>query len=443
MRRLLLFVLVGAFALNAQNSKPVKLDLQKSIELALENNHDYKKAKLDFDKAEEQVRQAYGSALFPSIDGSINYSRALKRQVITFETPFFSGTFPVGTDNTLSGGVSVNQPIFRGAMFLAIKIAETFADISANNKEQSKLELVMQVKQAYYTYLVSKEYDRLAKLQLKRAEENLKNTESLFKAGLASDYDLIKAKVQYKNALPMKSDAENQLKLAKNNLNLVIGLDLDTPVEVDENIEYKHIDVPDFQDGLTALFKRNKILKQVELQTKMQDYNVSYEFSKHLPELNAFGNWNVQAQENDPRIFPDWRYYNSISIGLSLRIPIFHGFTTSSQVAQAEIDYKKALEDLAKTKKSLQNQYESTLLQMKKTEEQLEAYKSAIEESEKGYEIAVKRFNAGLATQIEVTSALAEISNSKLNYMKSLLDYNVLAAQLDMLLGKSFEELNR
>jgi outer membrane protein TolC len=441
-KKLIVILAIFTAAVFAQSPKALKLDLNKSIELALKNNHDYKQAKLDYEKAEEQVKQAYGSALFPTIDGSISYNRTLKKQVITFETPFFSGTFPVGTDNTLTGGVNISQPIFRGAMFLAIKIAKTFADISSKSRDQSKLELIMQVKQAYYTHLVAKEFVKLAEVQLKRAEENLRNTESMFKAGLVSEYDLIKAKVQYKNALPMKTDALNQLKLSENNLNLIMGVELDTPLEAERGIKFQDADIPEFEDGLKTLYLQNKLLKQAELQTKMQDYNVSYEFSKHLPELNAFGNWLVQAQEDDPRSFSAWRYYNSISVGLTLKIPIFNGFATQSQVEQAEIDYKKSIEGLAKMKKTLRNEYESTVLQLQKTAEQIEAYKSAEEESEKGFNIAAKRFKAGLGTQIEVTGAMMEILNSKVNYLRSLLNYNVLAAQLDMLLGKSFNMMH-
>lgn len=441
-RRVIILVIISVLSVYAQVDKPIELNLSKAIQLALENNHDFKQAKLDFEKAEEQVRQAYGSALFPTIDGSVQYDRALKLRVITFETPFFSGTFPVGTNNTLNGSIVVNQPIFKGAMFLAIKIAETFADISLQSKEQSKLELIQQVKEAYYTYLVSKEYAKLAEVQLKRAKENFDNTKSMFEAGLVSDYDFTKAKVQYKNAIPMKTDAMNQLKLAENNLNLIIGIDLDAKIEIDDSIVYRKINVPDFEEGLNMLYERNKLLKQVELQTKMHDYNVSYEFSKHLPEISAYGNWTVEAQENDPRKFSDWRYYNFISVGLTMKIPIFHGFTTQSQVEQAEIDYKKSVEGLAKTRKNLRNQYENVVLQLKKTSQQIEAYESAEEEAEKGYDIAMKRFKAGLGTQIEVTSAMMEILNAKVNYLRSLLDYNVLSAQLDMLLGKSFEEIN-
>lgn len=442
MKQIFVIILLIGSVLIAKSEHRYKLDLKEAIRLAIENNHDYKQAKLDFEKAEAQVKQAYGSALFPVIEGNINYNRAIKRQVITFETPFFSGTFPVGTDNTLSGSVNVTQPIFRGAMFLAIKIAETFADISAKNREQSKLELILQVKQAYYTHLIAKELVKLSDLQLKMAEENFKNTEAMYKAGLASDYDLTKAKVQYKNSIPAKTEALNQLKLSANNLKLILGIGLDSQIEITDTLHYVKTELPDFDEGLKQLFLNNKILKQVELQTKMQDYNVSYEFSKHLPEITAFGSWTAQAQENDPRIFSDWRYRNSASVGLSMRIPIFNGFTTHYQVEQAELDFKKAQEGLRKTQESLRNEYESVLMQIRKTMEQIEAYKSSIEEAEKGYSIAKKRFNAGLGTQIELTSSLMEFTNSKVNYLRVLQQYYLLHAQLDMLLGKSFEKMN-
>jgi outer membrane protein TolC len=417
------------------------LNLEQAIVTALENNHDLKKAKLDFEKAEQQVREAYGTSLFPAIDGSVQYNRALKRPEFFIETPFFTGRFPSGTKNTLTSVVTAEQPLFTGAMFLAVNIAETFAEISKKTEQFSEADLIKQVKQAYYTCLLSERLIELSELQLERAEENMNEAKSMFDAGLVSEYDYIKAKVQYKNMLPTLTEAQIQKRLALNNLKILLGTELETEVVITDSLVYSKKSLPEYEIGLTNVLQRNKLLNQVELQTELQDLNASYQFTQHLPKLNAFANWQVQAQENDDRAFSDWRYINSVTVGVTLSVPIFRGWELDSKAEQAKIDYKKSLEDFLKTKKAVKNEYENSLLTIQKIEQQVNAYNDAVQEAQRGYEIASKRFETGLGSQIEVTNALVDFSQAKINYLQAVHDYYVEQANLDLLLGKSVDEI--
>jgi outer membrane protein TolC len=157
--------------------------------------------------------------------------------------------------------------------------------------------------------------------------------------------------------------------------------------------------------------------------------------------LNAFANWQVQAQENDDRAFSDWRYINSVTVGVTLSVPIFRGWELDSKAEQAKIDYKKSLEDFLKTKKAVKNEYENSLLTIQKIEQQVNAYNDAVQEAQRGYEIASKRFETGLGSQIEVTNALVDFSQAKINYLQAVHDYYVEQANLDLLLGKSVDEI--
>jgi len=426
-------LLIGS--INGQNIQ--KYDLEKCISTALENNHSLKQVRIDKAIAEEQVSEAYGTSLYPKIDGFSNYNRAIKRGEITIETPFFSGSFPSGTKNTLTAGVNLEQPLFTGAMFLAVKIAKTFAEISNQRVQYSEHELVAKVKEAYYVYLLSKEFLGFSKLQLKRAEENYRNTSSRYEAGLVSEYDKIKANVQKQNLIPALTEAENQLLLAGNNLKLILGIEIDDNIVIEDSLEYHDIELPGFNDGLDYIFKKNSLIKQSELNRELNDLSASYEFTQLFPKLNAFGNWQVQAQENDDRSFAEWRYKNSVSVGLSLSIPIFSGFANYSRIDQAELEVKKSDEMLKEAKKQIRNQYESVYTEINKLKEQIEAYDVAVKQSELGYEIASKRYNTGLGTQIEVTNSLVDLSNSKIQYMRAVSDYFVKHAELEKLLGKS------
>ncbi len=422
----------------AQGSKT--FTLRECVEIALENNHKHQQALLNKEKADKQVSEAYGSSVLPSIDGILTYNRAIKRGVFVIDSPGFSGTFEMGSLNTLTAAVNLEQPLFSGAMFLAVDIAKTYAEASQKAADYSEEELIMKVRESYYQYVLAHAFIRLSEFQIKRAEENLANTELKFKTGLIPEYDYIKANVQYQNLLPTKTEAETQLNLAYNNLKLVMGYNFDNKIEVADSIIFREIMTPEFEDGLKELNNKNDLIKQMELQSELQDLVVSYKWTEHLPKINAFGTWQTQSLSDDIPI-NDWDFFNSLFVGVNLKLPIFKGGTISNQVEQAEIDYKIAEEALLNTQKTVRKDYENTLLLIKKSKEQVKAYQIAIDEAERGYQISRKRFDAGLGTQLEVTDASASLISAQVNFLSSVYEYYVSHARLDKLLGKKLNQI--
>ena len=220
-----------------------------------------------------------------------------------------------------------------------------------------------------------------------------------------------------------------------------MGIELSSEINVSGSLNYISKDFKVDDSGIQRLNSNNSLLKQSEMQTKLQDLSSSYQYSQHYPELRAFGNWQMQSQENDDRSISNWRFINSVSIGLNLRVPIFKGFSNDSKYQQAKIDYDKSVESLTKTKKELHRDYENTVLSIKKAVAQITSYQSAVDETEKGYQIAQKRYSSGLSSQIEITDALVSVSQAKYNYINSVYVYNILQARLDLLLGKSIDEI--
>lgn len=434
---LLAFIIFTTPAAFGQNK--LVLDLNKCIELALEKSHDLKLAELEKEKAEEQVDEAFGSAVLPDIKGSVDYRRAIKRGEITIETPFFSGSFPQGTENTLSVGVTVDQPLFTGAVFFATKIANVYAEITQKSYYSSKAALIKDVKRAYYSLLVSRQFLELSNITLEAAKDNLKDTEAMYKAGIAPEYDYIRANVQVQNILPELERAQNSIVLAENSLKLVIGLNLEQQIEIKDSLVFNKIDVENYENSSLILEEKNFTLQQLRLQIELMDKAASYEFSKHFPELYFFGGWMASAQENDPRPFSDWRYKNSVYVGLNLKVPIFNGWQTTSKVDQAEIDFLKAQEEYERTDKFLKNQLENILLNIDEKLFQIDAYSATIEQAQTGYDIALKRYSSGIGTQLENIDSLVELTRAKINYLNAIFEYYDLHAQLEELLSSKVQ----
>lgn len=428
-----------AASVYGQQTEPIKLTLDKSIELALENNYDLKIAALEKQKADEQVTEAFGSSVLPNIKGNVDYRRALKRGEIIIETPFFTGSFPQGTENTMTLGVTLDQPLFTGAVFFATRIANVYSEISQKNYYATKAALIKDVKRAYYSYILAEKFLELSNITLQAAQDNLKDAQALYDAGIAPEYDFIRAKVQVQNILPEVQKAENSIELAENGLKLILGLNLDQQVEIKDSLSFEEIPVEDYTDLSRELENSNFTLQQLKLQIELQDKAASYEFSRHFPELYLFGNWAAVAQENDPRSFWDWRYKNSLYVGINLKVPIFNGWQTTSKVQQAEIDLLKAKEQYKKIDMTLKNQLEDVLLRIKETRYQIDAYSATIEQAQLGYDYALKRYASGIGTQLENIDSLVEVTRARINYLNAVFDYYVLHAQLEELLASEVQ----
>ncbi len=423
----------------AQEAK--KVTLEECIKLAIENNHMHKQALLSRDKAIEQETEAFGLSVLPQISGTVNYTNAIERGKMTIDFGGQTQTFSMGSKNTFTTGVSLEQPLFSGALFLATKIAKTYAEVTNKAAAYSEDDLVLKVREAYYTYLLADSFVKLADHQIKRAKENLDDSKVMYDAGLVAEYDYIRANVAYQNLIPEKTGAVNQKKQSMNNLKLVMGSNLNTKYLISDSLVFSEKELPDYNAGLDTLYAKNNLILQMELQAELQDLNASYEWTKHLPEVQAFGNWQVQAM--DEKFAPaDWDYFNSLNVGLSIRVPIFKGFATSSKVEQAEIDHKISIENLVNTKETVKNNYVNVLLQINKSEEQIRAYTVAMNQAERGYQISLKRFNTGLGTQLEVTDAQGALISSQVNYLQSVYNYLLNHARLDLLLGNKYTEID-
>ena len=430
------FFAVLIFAQEAQ-----EITLEECVELAVKNNYMHRQALLTKEKAVEQEREAFGRSVLPQISGTVNYTNAIERAKMTIDFGGQTQTFSMGSKNTFTTGVNLEQPLFSGALFLATKIAKTYADVTSKAARYSEDDLVLQVRDAYYTYLLADSFVKLSDHQIKRAKENLDDSKVMYDAGMVAEYDYIRANVTYQNLIPEKTGAVNQKKQAMNNLKLVIGSNLNTQYTISDSLSFSKKELPNYEAGLDTLYIKNNLIKQMELQTELQDLNARYEWTKHLPEIQAFGNWQVQAF--DEQFKPaDWEYFNSLNAGISIRVPIFEGFAISSKVEQAEIDHKISIENLTNTRETVKNNYENVLLQINRSEEQISAYIIAMEQAERGYQISLKRFNTGLGTQLEVTDAQGALISSQVNYLQSVYDYLLNHARLDLLLGNKYTEID-
>lgn len=416
------------------------IDLETAIELALTQNKNLKIAEMEVDKSYSKLTEAR-SNLLPKINASGQYTNNIKKPVIflppgtPFSKPGQPAVLEIGSDHAYVGTISASLPIFSYPIYAGLSMALTGVDYAEESYKGTKLKTIADVKKTFYGVLLSREVKKLMQSSLKNANDNLENVRNMYKQGLVSEYDLIRAEVQVENLKPVALQAENNYELAKNSLKIALGLDASEKIDIEGELILKTHQIPDLNQTINTIIQNNSELRQLDLQIQIAKSMINLEAGAHLPVLAAFGNYQYQTQANDLK-FKDYYWINTQFWGLQLQIPIFNGFGTQAKVDQAKISYQQALERKNLITESMKVQAQNLLYRIEQAKKKIEGQDKAVAQAEKGYQIAKSRYSNGLGTQLEINDAELALTQAKVNYIQAVYDYNTALADLEQLIGK-------
>lgn len=442
MKKLILFLFSFTIILSAQPREKIVLDLNRAIEFALDKNSDIKVAQMEVEKSKEKLREAL-SGLYPKLDLSAQYQRYIKKPVIFLPpgTPFSPGNKPgileIGSDNSYNGSASLSVPLFAWSLYESIGVASNSLDLSTESYRNTKVQIIGNVKKSFLAVLLSREMKNLMELSLKNAEDNFENIKRLNKAGTLSDYDVLRAEVQVENLKPTVLQMENNYKLSLEALKVAIGLDASEEIEVVGELNFEEpYQLPSEDEIINELIKTNPQLSILEQQVKLYEKMVSLEKSSYLPTLAGFGSYQYQTQANDFN-FSEYRWVKTFVVGLQIQLPVFNGFKTQSRVSQAEISLSQAKEQKRNLTEAIKTQALSILYRLQQALKRIEGQTKTVKQAEEGYNIAKRRLENGLATQLEVNDAELALRQARINRLQAIYDLKVAEAELNTVLGKN------
>lgn len=416
-----------------------RLTLRDAVESALARNHALAAARLEMERAEARVNEAWGYAL-PNIDLGARYSRALKKPVFflpDFENLGSGKVMPIeiGSDHAYDVNLTASQVLFNSTVFIGVGSAHIYSRAAQETYRARRAETVASARKAFYRVLVARSYADLMREILQNAEENLRNARVLAAQGLLSDYDQLRAEVAAANVRPEVLTAENGARLALNALKEAIGLPTDEEIVVEDSLVY--VPVPDsiVARALDSVMAANPSLHALRLQTEVNDAFVSVERSNYLPSLAAFGTYQLQAQKNRWGISTA-DFIGSAQVGVSLSMNLFAGLRTNARVEQAELELEKSRRQLAGFELTLRTAVDDVTLRLRTAGERLAAQERTVEQARRGYRIATARFASGSGTQLELNDAQLALTRAALNRIQALYDYLEASADLDQLLGR-------
>lgn len=440
----LLAVLLPAVAFGqASSDSTVYLNLDKALEIALDSSPVVKVADKEITK-QEYSKKGVLANLFPTLDFSANYNRTIKKQVMYMggSMPGMEGGgdtgFEVGRSNTWSAGFAASMPIVSATLWQQLSVSSDAVELAVEQSRSSKLSMVSQVKQAYYGVLLANDSYTVFKETYDNAMENYVDIKRKYDQGLASEYDLIRADVSVKNAEPNMYDAQNSIVLAKWRLKALMGVDLDMQIECEGNLmDYVDSLYADYMSVDTTMIAGNSSLRQLDIQHSQLVKSKKIAQAAYYPSLNLSFSHQWMAMSDNFK-FSNYRWNPYTTLGVSLNIPIFSGGSRYSSLKQSQIELDQLELNRLDTERNLMVSVRQYVDQMKTSIKQYQASSDGVSQAKKGYDIAVKRYDTGAGTLLEINDSQLALTVSQNNRNQAIYSFLVAKASLDETLGTDY-----
>lgn len=468
----------------AEDSSLVVLTLEDALKVALSENISVKVADKEITRTEYAKKGAY-AALFPTIDGTASFQRTIKKQVMYMDsgsgfdvasmvsealqpmlTPLYSQHpelpnpfaaaqtagqtsseesssssnegFSVGRWNTWSAGVTASMPLVNAQLWESLKISGDEVELAIEKARSSRIDMVTQVKSAFYTVLLAKEANRVYEMVYENAVRNLEITQMRFNAQKASEMELSRAKTTVANAIPDVYNSRNDVGLSLWQLKAVMGVDLDYNMDVAGKLaDHAEEMFYDLHQNDSPDLSRNSSLKQLAIQLEEVAKTVKMNQMAYVPSLAVVFNYTYNAMANDFN-FREYKWTPYSYVGLSLNIPIFSGGKRLNNVRQSKVQYEELRLQSVDIERQLKISIRSYLSTMETSMNSYYAAQSAVESARKSYDITEKSYQVGRSTLVELNDALVALAKSELMECQAVFNFLGAKANLEKQLGNDY-----
>ena len=418
---------------------PAVITLEDALKIALSENVSVKVADLEIQRKEYAKKGTY-AALYPQIDLTGSYQRTIKKQVMYMTMGGQSMGIEVGKSNTINTGVSAAMPIVNAQLWKSLEISALDVELAVEKARSSRLEMVTQVKNAYFSILFAKEAFNVYKEVYENAVQNLEETQKKYDAQKVSEFELVRAKTSVANAVPNVYNAESSVVLALWQLKAVLGVDLDLNLDVAGKLDdFSQQMFYDVHQHDSISLDHNSTMKQLAIQAEQLAQTIKLQKFANIPSLALAFNFSYMSMADDISFkeFP-WTPYSTA--GLSLSIPIFAGGKRYQAIRQAKNQHQQIQLQVENTERQLKIAIRQNLNTMEMNMKSYYAAQEAVAAAQKAYDIASAAYKVGRSTLIELNDAQLALTQAQLAQSQAVYNFVTAKAQLEQTLGNDFVE---
>ncbi|GMN06542.1 TolC family protein [Croceitalea sp. MTPC5] len=438
-------ILLVSLIASAQEQK-TNFSLNEAIAHALEHNYSVINANRDIVDAQKQKWQTIATGL-PQISGAVSYQNQIIQPINQFPSILVPEEFlPPGTvqgpdtfipivfgpPQTATATATLKQQIFDGSYIVGVQATKAFLSFSQNNKEKTDLEIRKAVVEAYGNVLLAKESVAIFEKNKTTLEKNLYETTKVFENGLGDEESVDQLQITLSSIDNQLKNAVRLEKITLQMLNLIMGIAIEAPTQLTDDLNTLTQDKIDLQAiGTPFNIENNTDYKLALNLNEQRFYELKLEKSRALPTLNAFVNYGGSSFSDSFNFLSSGQqWFEQSVLGFDLSIPIFSSLGRSAATQRAKIALEKAKTQLTEAEQQITLQLERAKSDYVFAIEEYETSKQNLELAERIENKNQIKYTEGLATSFELRQAQTQLYTSQQEFLQSMV--NVINRKTDL-----------
>lgn len=408
----------------------VDLNLPKTVQMALDYNRDIKNSQYALKKAEYTIDEAKAGKA-PVVD----YTFSTQRSRAT-DASLAASRSRNAISNAFGNNLSVTIPLYTGGK------VEGNIDVAKLGKTNAQ-EDILRVEQAtkysaiegYYGLLAYQELQGVYHEAVDNLQGHLDNVQAQYNVGTKAKVDVLSSDVSLANAKTTAITADNNVAIAESNLNNILGLPLETKLNLaDHQLPFDTYNIS-LQEATDYAMKYRPEVLQAAIAVQQAERNIDIADAGNKPTVAITGgnNW---ADNTFPGIDANKRSWN---IGAGVTYNFYDGGATKAKVNQAKQDLLVARETEQKTREAVQLEVKQAYLNIRSAAQKVEETQTVVDQAHENYRIQNIRYQAGVGINLDVLDAQLSLNEAQVNHIQALYDYNVGIAKLEQVMGVDVE----
>ncbi len=433
-----LLALCSLQSISAQEQQDsIELDLTQTLEVALTENPTIQVAE-NIILLKQYARKESIAGLFPNISANAGLQHAILQQKMKVD--FSPEPIVFGQKNTVNANFNLTLPVISPQLWKTLQLNAQDVALSVESARSSKIEMVKQVKTAYYSLLLAEEALGALKAGLENAKLNAQIVTDKFNQGVVSEYDKLVAEVQLRNQVPQVVNGQNAVRLATLQLKVLMGLDVNTPIQFLGSLRDFEAEMVDNLLDVKAdtSLVDNSTLRQFDIQEMQLETSKKINRLGYAPTLGLSLNYGWQGMDKHLKL-RNYDWFTGSTLGLTLSMPIFDGGQKYFRNKQNKASLINLQLQRDNTERQLRLGVRNSIDQIESAIVQVGSNKEGVVQAQKAFNISQKRYEVGSGTLLEMNSSETALTQARLLYAQSIFDYLSARTELEATLGKTIE----
>ncbi|UWZ85183.1 TolC family protein [Occallatibacter riparius] len=432
----------SVLAQTADSTAHQAMNLERAVDLALAHNHTVRIASLKVEET-EHAREVARSAYLPTIKNDSVFAHLTDTQFISIPTGAFgkvggvaipSRTFVInqGEKTFETSGTGLVQPL---TQIFKIKAANDAAraDVDAGKAEARSVkdQVELKVRQLYYQILIVQSQHHAIEARIRAFEDLQSERIQQVKYGSTLEADLIDSRAQSLQAKQELLTSDLQLSDLRMRFNDVVGLPIETEVELDREVPAP-VPSSSRQECIRLALDSNPEIAQANAVVEKASAGVREARREYIPDIEAFSRYSYQ--NNVPFLA-----HNFGTFGVHLSYDLYDGGKKRAVLRERESQVGQAKENLARITDEIRVKVLTAYNKLERTEQMIVVSKELLAARKEARRVAEQGLERGTSLRSQAEAAIAQESGAQTLLLQAQLEYSQAQDELSEAIGETKE----